>query len=517
MKLTCIIPAFLFCCGGLVTAEAQEKQIDPVMYDYFTDNHVWFTSGNAAGLAGDNRLEFSKLSLGAELKNGDYRRPQQSDKSKHYLFNALGGLSIGKVYLQGNFNFKQAFDDGVGYTSLLDPYRGTPYQIADSTGGNWRKQQYDMYVKAASPVWFDLFSVGWQVDLAVGRGAKKIDPRPQTNSNRIDVSPSVAFFLGRHTLGGSFHYRRFREDVDLMLYNTSDLQKLYLLRGMGQYFYETFNTTRRERSYEGDGKGFSLQYAFVDGRFTAFVSGKYMNYEEDADDIDRERNRPKRIGRLKDREIGGEARLSLRTGKMIHKLDLGYSSVEHKGTEIGQRFEQTDYVTISEAPDRSVCWVDRIEGAYRLNILNAEGVYGWTMGVKALYEDYDDSYAVANSYIRYTRIRGELQLSKNFRLAERQWLQTGVKGMYNHVTDKTMAYNRANAAEDEYDETIAGGLIRGDYEYFKQDYYGGGVFVKYHFKLAKTQWFSAGIDINLRHADSKDMLNDYLFCIGYLF
>lgn len=517
MKFTCIIPVFLFCCGGFMVAQAQEKQIDPVVFDYFTDNHAWFTVGNAAGLAGDNRLEFSKLGLGTALKNGDFHRPQQSGKSTHYLFSAWGGMSIGKVYLQGNFNFKQAFDDGVKYTSILDPYRGTPYQIGDSTGGNWRKQQYDMYVKVASPVWLELFSLGLELDLAVGRGAKKIDPRPQTNSNRIHVSPSVAFFLGQHTLSGGFHYRRFREDVDLMLYNSSELQKLYLLRGMGQYFYETFNTTQRERSYEGDGKGFSLQYAFTSHRFSVFVSGKYMNYEENTDDIDKERNRPKRIGRLKDKEIEGEARLLFKTGRTVHKLDLGYSSVEHKGTEIGQRFEQTDYVTISEAPDRSVCKISRIEGNYRLNVLKDENVYDWTIGIKGMYEDYDDSYEVAGSYIRYSRIWGEFQINKNFRLAEQQWLQAGLKGFYNNVSDHSMAYNRANAAEDEYDQTIVQGLIQPDYEYFKQNYYGGGIFIKYNFKLPKTQWFSVGVDIDLRRADQKDMRNDYLFCIGYLF
>lgn len=517
MKFTCIIPALLFCCGEYMPIQAQERQFNPVVFDYFRDNHVWFTSGNAAGLAGANRLEFSELNLGADLKTGDFHRPQQSDKSTHYRFSALGGLSIGKVYLQGNFNFRQAFEDGVKFTSILDPYRGTPYQMADSTGGNWRKQQYDMYVKAASPVWFELFSVGLELDLAVGRGAKKIDPRPQTNSNQIHVSPSVAFFLGRHTLGGGFHYRRYREDIDLMLYNASELQKLYLMRGMGQYFYETFNTTQRERSYQGDGEGFSVQYAFASKRFSAFVSGKYMNYEEDTDDIDKERNRPKRIGRLKDKELGAEARLSLNTKRFIHKLDLNYSSVEHKGTEIGQRFDQTDYVTISEAPDRSVCKISRIEGQYRLNILNTEHLYGWTIGLKGRYEDYDDSYLVANSYICYTRILGELQVCKNFRLSENQWLQTGLKGMYNAVMDHSMAYNRSNAAEDEYDQTIMEGLIQPDYEYFKQNYYGGGIFVKYNFRFPKTQWFSVGVDANLRQADQKEMRNDYLFRIGYLF
>lgn len=518
MKFTCIkIGLGLWLSAGFFGNIFAQEQIDPLKLDYFMDNHLWFQTNNAAGLTPGGRLDFSELYLGAFVENGKYHRPQQSDKSTDYLFSAKGGLSIGQIYLTGNFNFKQAFDDGMEYTSVLNPYRGTPYIIADSTGGDWRRQAYDMSVRAASPVWFNCLSVGIGIDLAVERGAKKTDPRPQGNSNQLNVYPSFAFLFGEHSFGGVYKYRRFREDTDLMLYNAGEHQKLYLLRGLGQYFFETFNTTQRQRNYTGSGNGGSLQYAYKGERFSAFLSGNYAIYREDTDDIDQDRNRPKRIGKLDETEFSGSLNLSLKTSGLLHKLDVQYSSTERKGTEIGQRFAQTDYITVSEAPDRSVCKINRTSAMYQLHTLKYKDAYNWSFGLGGTYEDYSDEYLVAASFIRYSRINLILNANKNLYLGENGMLQFGLEGNYSKTPEHSMAYKRANETEDEFDKTIQSGLILPDYDYLIQDCYGGKLHARYNFRFPKTQWFSVGFNMSILSAANHDMRNSYLLRIGYMF
>ena len=66
--------------------------------------------------------------------------------------------------------------------------------------------------------------------------------------SKIGLEPTLSFNAGgAGVFSAGFTYYSYRENSNLILYDSSVPQKLYLLKGLGQYTYEIFSTTERER------------------------------------------------------------------------------------------------------------------------------------------------------------------------------------------------------------------------------------------------------------------------------
>ncbi|WP_321435743.1 DUF6850 family outer membrane beta-barrel protein [uncultured Bacteroides sp.] len=475
----------IYSAGFLLTAfstflSAQTERRDSLVQNsqslfkmqYFKEGEHWLSTNNAAGLSSGTMNNYSDVNLSYKFSKGDFRRAQQPNLSNNYLFSAEGAITMNKYYLIGGFNFKEAFERDIHFTSILDSYRGTPYIIADSTGGNWKKQTYDMWVKIASPVYFNLISFGIDGKLAVGRGAKNIDPRPQANSNSIQVSPSFTLTQGRQLLGMDFSYRRFRENSNMILYDTGNPQKIYFLKGMGQYTYDVFSTNERERQYNGNGFGGGAQYVYKSDRFSLFLNGAYENYVEDANDI--ENSKPRERGRLYETSWKGNLHLDIynKEHSLKHTLFAGYNDINRSGREIIQVFNSSSevnaWITDSEAPRRSVASQKEWKAGYNLFLLDMTGTsYKWKFSLNGTLSDYSDEYAVMDSYLKFKSSLVSASALRNFSIKKSQLLQVEIGGNYRCVGSKQMQYT----PRETEDKAIENGLINKDANILTQNYY----------------------------------------------
>lgn len=120
------------------------------------------------------KFSYSEIAVGSQYETGSLHRPQTGEDILDINFDALGGRRLGKFFLDGGFSFRQRFENNVKFASTFDPLRGNPYYIADSTGGDWRKQSYNLWADVAFNVLDDRLTAGLGLDVEVGRGAKKI-------------------------------------------------------------------------------------------------------------------------------------------------------------------------------------------------------------------------------------------------------------------------------------------------------------------------------------------------------
>ncbi|MFA6592622.1 MAG: DUF6850 family outer membrane beta-barrel protein [Bacteroidales bacterium] len=474
MKIITINIISFICLLTSITAVAEQPRNHKILDKELSDRMTAaLLTGNSSLLTAAERLEFSQIGLGFNGVNGAFRRPQQAKSSQLYSFTANGAIDLKGYYLKGNFKFGESFENDVRFNSIMDPYRGTPYIIADTSGGNWKKQLYKTDFSLASPWFGGKVSFGLKAGLDVGRGAKMIDPRPQSNSNEITLLPSFALRFGNHYMGGNLRYRRFMETVNLILYNSAESQKVYLLKGMGQYIYDIFSTTERERRYQGDGLGWQLQYRYTNGGFGVSCFAGYDNYSELTSDI--ESNRPRQRGRLYEDVYKAGMEISVISEAATHLLKAGYDKTARSGREIIQVFNSSSdvnaWVTDSEAPRRSEVSVSSVDVSYNFLFKDLEtGKVVWDAAIEGDYTDYSDAYPVMKSNISYDSFEARLSVMRNVTLNVDNDLQLKLLGGIHRTWDTGMSLTE----REPDDHVIAEGLVYPDATYLFSNYFSFG-------------------------------------------
>ncbi len=74
---------------------------------------------------------------------------------KELLVFQLKWLNLGGGYVWGNSHITMINKPVLSTTQhMLDPLRGTPYYTVDKILSDWKKQDYNLYMKASSkPLW----------------------------------------------------------------------------------------------------------------------------------------------------------------------------------------------------------------------------------------------------------------------------------------------------------------------------------------------------------------------------
>lgn len=489
-------------------------KLSPLEVEYFKSTLYRLATDNASALALGEQIAYSDISLGMGYEEGSFHRPQQPARIFDYGLTAEGALSLGKIQASGGFRFLQSKEKDVKFSSILDPFRGTPYIIADSTGGDWTKQAYDVWAQGVSPLIGDVVSFGLRAGIGVCRGAKKIDPRPQSNSNQITVTPSVTMRWRAHALSGDYTYRRFRENTNLMLYNSAEAQKLYLLKGMGQYVFDIFSANERERQYEGDGHTAGVEYHFTGKRFRLMVRGAYENYVEGASDI--ENSKPRQRGRIYEQNYSARLVAEWFGDRITHTLEASYGDEERSGREIIQVFVPdagvNSWVTDSEAPRRSV-QSDRSVGLrYALMVMETPNQYKWRVGINGELGKFADEYAVRDSYNRFKRGVTDLELVRNI-VVRRSYYRIALSGKLNRVWDTRMNY----LSRETDDPTIEEELVRPDVAMLWQNYYGVGGQLTWGYRFNRGESVYVSAAYAYRHTTERYIRNAVELRVGYSF
>jgi len=426
------------------------------------------------------RTEYGSLEAGAEGEGGALHLAQEADKKVDLYLDASGEKQVGRFRMRGSFLFKQSFENGVRYASTFHPTRPMPYIIADSTGGNWRKQDYVMDVDISMPVIADRLSLGVAMGLEAGRGAKKTDPRPQAGICDISVVPSMSVNAGvAGVFSAGFSYGLYRESSDLILYDSSQPQKLYLLKGLGQYTYEVFSSSQRERKFEGHKLGGKFAWTKTMDGLVLDARGEYRNGIERVFDVDY--SKPHDRGRYITHEYNATASALLERQSWGGEIALSYVGSHGSGREIIQHYESSSdvnsWVTDSENPARYTRQEGIITLAANAWLKDDAGNKTWKFGASLDRDNTVQQYKATSSYMRQDVLYFHPSVERDIYLNSGVIL-LGINGELSHLLSSRLDYT----VREESDTNISEGLIRHDF-YLPYNRYGFSANAGYRWNL----------------------------------
>ena len=244
-------------------AGAQEPQ-SPAAVRFNLNHTLWFASRNAAGLSATPLDPYSTVGFSYAYQTGAYHRMQTGETVSDLEFDTQGALAIGKIQLWGHFSYNNLTDRGTRFNTVLyDPYdERQVFSVADPNLSDWKRQCYAMEFKAARPFGKSL-SAGLHLRYTDRIAAKQVDPRSESYKYDIELLPGLLWHRGRSAFGLSGYYANMMERSVPVLSNVSEIQDVFVLRGLGNYVRDIVGSGGLSTLYyHSNTYGGALQYQY---------------------------------------------------------------------------------------------------------------------------------------------------------------------------------------------------------------------------------------------------------------
>lgn len=304
---------------------------------------LWFNTNNAAGMVLTPLKNFNEVAVGYSHTGGDFKASQSGEKEERIGFNTSGALNLGGTMLWGSFVYDNiTSNDGCYNTNLYDPFRDMPYYVADPIISKWKRQRYDLRLKAGFPVLWDVWGIGCELDYITSTGAKQNDPRSTAYYYTIAVRPGFIFRINdQHHLGINGVYENSFERGSFTNSDNQNDQPVFIMRGLGNYTAGVVGGLGGIGTfyYKGNKIGGGFQYGYTStGSFRALLDVKYHYKVEDAYQSP---TKPQRMGSIKQNKIDGTIQLLNNGENYTNKVSLGYFYKSTDGIEFIQVLDNT--------------------------------------------------------------------------------------------------------------------------------------------------------------------------------
>lgn len=326
-----VIPVVLL-LSSVVVAGQNSNTKDRAAISRIKSENLWFNTTNAASVASKPVADFNTLGLDYDYSAGEYRRAQTGKKAGTLAFNTQGATAIGRLRAWGEFSYSNISDKGSKFNTLLfDPFdEDFLYTAADSTESKWKRQAYSMQVKAGLPVAGDKLSFGMHLRYNDKIAAKQDDPRGESFERIVMACPSIVWKNGAGTLGVSLSYVNDFVRATPTVSNSQQIQRAFLLRGLGNYVEEYIGSNSLQTMYfrkNAYGAGLQYEKAFDEVRLLASA-----DYRKILTTVKESAAHPKLHGKTAADEL--EASLSAIMGRgIIHLARLSFNVRNTEGTE----------------------------------------------------------------------------------------------------------------------------------------------------------------------------------------
>ena len=417
--------------GLALSAAAQGSETDyPARVELVKLQSAWFNSANAAGLSIDPLNRYNELLFGYGLGRGDFR-PQPEGNTNILDISTSGATSLGRGYVWGSFDYKNTSAKETRFNTMtLNLENDLPFIVSDANVSPWKKQRYDMSLKAATPLAWDVVAFGVSANYFTESGAKQVDPRCYDFEYSITVEPALAFNFGGHTIGLSGIYRNGNVREVPVNSNSQQDQVAYILRGPYTYTDAVIGSLSGIGTfyYNRNLYGGSLQYGFGGRGLKFLAEGGYTYQMVDAFQTP---TKPRRMGSTVQQVVKGKFQILAES-----ETTLGRVTVEgfHRTTD-GVEFLQelgVEWQTIAKYV-RSRYRYDHLAIGYDF-IRKNETSYSWMAGLRGAYDDRSDIYMLPGSVLAFKNLTGELFAKKNWMAGDVSVLGT-IRGAYRKNLD----------------------------------------------------------------------------------
>ena len=485
MKKRYILLAIMTASTGMLMAQemTQEK------YQLADERQLWTESENAAGLAHDMRDSSDNRGVAyfdLMHRSGDFHRVQEGGQMNQLRFFTERYQKIGKyLYGYGSFDFDMGRTKDRAWSDVLRSYNSDPFFSGSSVPGKYDHQNFTLNAKIAT-VRLGHFNYGASFYYKVGDLSRLRDPRSRVRLADYQITPSVTYTTGNHTIGLAAHYQRYKEKLTgLTTVQTDPGLKYYIMTGLEHATGTVGGYSGYWREYVNHDFGGELSYAYQQDDFrslntltlshgTEYIYGQYK-YEP---------------GTWYTYNYGFSTRNRIDKGDVLHSIDAGIHYQEGYADQYNsQLITEKDGAYTTMRWERTMTFKKRyqlkkvdLNAHYRLSFVTDEAVKGY---VGASYELHTASnkYLLSTSEMKYSASLFGLEGGYDL-LAQRLWVTAQARYNVSHKAELDLHNSTTDYAQ---------AVLLPDMPYYEANYWQGNLAITYQFPLTikgyKSHWF----------------------------
>lgn len=486
-------------------ALAQQRNT-PAAFELRQQRSLWLQSGNPAGLQLDHPYRYSQLKAGHEGYEGDFRRPQQGASGNRQTVETQGGIFLDSCYLTGSFNYRrESVHDANFNASIIDPYRGMPYFIADLNPSNWIQQHYQLQFGIATPT-YGKWSWGLGATYNASSAAKQRDIRTENNYYSLSVTPGVTYALAPNQhIGLNLRYANVKEEGSMRNVNIYVDQTYYELLGLGTAVRQI--GSGRGNNYEGDSWGGGLQYRYT-GKATLFL---HLNYLIEAEDLTLSFTDPRDGASVLRKSWDAGVTVQKESASLMHSLGVRFYNRNMDGiqyiTERDNTSAQQGWKTLAKYV-RSTFKTTEASLQYNITGKRGDDDYSWMANVSARYTRLNDTYILPRSIKNTENAYVQIGAKKNFKMAASHFL-IGLNAGINKNMSGAYEYNGAHA-----DYPTVTQLETMDFRYLAADFVRAEVPVTFSTQIGKERPNTLFINAYARYTKAQSFDFDHRLTYG---
>ncbi|MFT6204788.1 MAG: hypothetical protein ACI9V1_001871 [Spirosomataceae bacterium] len=187
----------------------------------------------------------------ANYKNtfGEFRQPMHATSSNQYNLATGGFKKINNWGYNGYFSYQKSFENDVSWNGVYNAYDDNPFIWADSSKGDWQKDEIKAIIGIIPPKITNKLSAGLQIEYMISSGARLSEPKPFYRFRNIGLQPALSYQLpNNQALGITGTIGFVVEENELGFYNNiNNNVLLYRIRGYGTFSKSPFVSGERKR------------------------------------------------------------------------------------------------------------------------------------------------------------------------------------------------------------------------------------------------------------------------------
>lgn len=239
----------------------------------------WLMTDNPAALAHiDQRIV--DVYLGVSHTQGNfynYNRPKAIDAIN---FATEGYSKPDRITFYGKMGYQKSREYSLHWNDVSFISSENPYIIADSIGGDYDNEIFNLEGKMASQNASGSLKWGVALSYKVGKKVDQTDPRPEISSMELSAKPGLTVIRGDWEIGANLLVMRFLEEVDFDVEDHYTNYRYFRFMGFGEYL--GLSDDYFSRNYKGWDYGGSIQAQYKGANWTNLLEVQVLDEYERA-------------------------------------------------------------------------------------------------------------------------------------------------------------------------------------------------------------------------------------------
>lgn len=255
------------------TSMAQNNLTDEGQYRYYDATQLWRNTDNAASLTLDSTSNRGKAEFYMSHVSGTYHRVQEGNQTNTLQFYTERYQKIGNyLYGYGKFDFNMGRTKQRAWSDVMRTYFSNPFLVGSDKAGKYDFQNFNLSAHVGT-IDFNGWRFGMSLDYNLGDLSRLRDPRSRSRKLEYQLTPSVSYTIGNHTLGVSGYYNRYKESQPSLTTVQEDPSLYYYqMTGLEAATGTLKGWTGYSREYVNHKFGGELSYGFRSNSYTQVTS-----------------------------------------------------------------------------------------------------------------------------------------------------------------------------------------------------------------------------------------------------